>query len=353
MGIFDQQQNPFALSQRSLAPIQTGTVFDPLIALSSQIRSQQNDRLLAEQAKQTEAAGIAREDLLLGQKFEQQKELQTQKETAAQKKANVKATTELKKAEKKLRNTAKALVARSRLAGKTLSIEDATVLAAGGQGLPAKGQTIEINVDTKAIPGEKSTRAAIEKELISNFALRSNIASVDKTAKSIPDGLWTIQGKVSSAIEDFGSKLGLEGDPKGRRERDKLVTLIRDVGAMFDNYRKRVTGAQASVRELEILKKRMPVAEGFVNFDSKGDFFAKMRSIEEFTKEAEERLKTLRREGISIIPNETGRLIGKRPDGSLVDVEVEFPLSFGAAIPEPVDPRRERLEELRRKKAGG
>jgi len=332
MGIFDTNQNPFIQSQQSLAPIQTGTLFDPLIALGAQLRSRQNDQLIAEQKRKAAADAIARQDLLAQQKFDQERKLavlnsglsvakQAQKDAAALKVAEAKAKKALAGATRKV----DLLIKQGRVdpANRQAQID---AIAAGQTGTikpSGKGQKIEVNVDTF----DKAATNKIEKDLIQSFALSEQLKSIDKTAKSLPDKFWTIQGRLGSSIENFVSKVGIPSDPSERAGRDTFIRLVRDSGALFDNYRKAITGTQASVQELEILKTRMPVADGLINFDSKGDFFAKARSLGAFASATQDRLKRLRKDGVTIIKSDLG-LVGRRKDGSLVNVAIEYPLDF-------------------------
>ena len=325
MGLFDMQQNPFIQSQNTvnLGNIHTGTIFDPLVQLGAQLNAQNNDALIQQQAQKQ--AELKRQQQLQDMQTKQDNAVALKQLDIAHQEAVAKAKEA--KAQKLLAAKANALVKKAALGGKTLSLQDAMVLAQGGVGLPSKGQTIQVNVDTGKLPIGKVGQNEIDKSLINNSALADGVKRLDKEAKSLPDRFWTIQGRIGSTVDDFLSKVGFNLD---RGARDKFISLQRDAGALFDTYRKSVTGAQASVRELEILKERMPVVDGVINFDSKGDFFAKLRSLNDFQKAVHERNVKLKKEGISIIPSNNGSLVGIDRNGNKVDVESRFPLNLSS-----------------------
>lgn len=326
MGIFDQQQNPFALSPRSLAPIQTGTVFDPLIALSSQIRSQQNDRLLAEQATQAKQAGIEREDLLIGQRFEQQQTLQEDRQAEARDRAiSLAGSTkelEILKRQTKLED---AKVQHKR------NIEVAGVRATTRENAAnvREGSRIRREEAKLAAEGRRTRKSLLLKELPSPKDNANAIASIaaNKEANILMD---EIVGKLSFSTTGFIGWLrgGLEAvsgvikpdliDPDVTRIKDKsaiLLSTIRralaGVGVSSDRDTKDAVKIISSIdwsgRE-ETIREKLADLRDFINAKVKA-----AEAIREAHTSSKQGLKDLAAEAVESKPPAKGAR--KAPDG--------------------------------------
>jgi len=189
MGLFDSNQNPFALSQQSLQPIHTGTIFDPLIGLASQIRSQQNDQVKAELAKKAQSDAIARANALNAQKFQQQKDIVNLGITNKQKIADAKAAKKEKERIARVRSLSKGLgVNLTPQQEATLTPDDIKafrkVKIDNKKGKPAKPLSVT-SADIKAIPitlsADKDYVTAIAQSGDASGTIDSQIAS--KAAK--------------------------------------------------------------------------------------------------------------------------------------------------------------------------
>jgi hypothetical protein len=175
----------------------------------------------------------------------------------------------------------------------------------------------------------KPTINDIEKQQLGAANLRSRITTLKKSAQAVEDKYWTMQGRLGSAVDDIAAKVGKDRPVAEQKGRQNFVRMVQDAGSMFDTYRKDITGAAASVRELDILKTRMPNADGIVNFDSKVDFFTKMENLDKFNAAAMKRLADIKAKGFEIVPQDdpNAPLIAVK-DGQYIDVVGEFPLEL-------------------------
>ena len=330
----NQQQafNPVASNQTlQLSVPHTGQPIDALGRIGAFLQSQNNDRIMAEQAqqqadqaKQAQADKIAREDSLLAQKQKNALDLLDAKQKIELAKEKAKATKALESATRKV----DILIRQGRI--DPANREDQIKLMASGatgtvkpsgKGLGALGQGL--SDISEAVLGKKA-RNDTEKGLISTFSLDSSIKAMDNAAKSLPDKFWTIPGRIGSSIDNFASKV-FGGRPAAGR--GKFVDFLRTTNAAFDTYRSKITGAQASARELAILATRMPVADGTLNFDSKADYFAKLDSLNRFNDAAKKRQQALLRDGIRIVSQPgDDQFIGTK-DGKQINLEVSYPIS--------------------------
>lgn len=176
---------------------------------------------------------------------------------------------------------------------------------------------------------QKPTMTAIEKQQLGAANLQASIGDVRSAADAVPDDAWTVQGRVIGQIDDVLARFGKPRTKEDVQKRRAFTRMVSSAGRMFDDYRKQVTGAAAAVRELEILKTRLPNADGYLNFDSKVDFYSKLDNLEKFNKAAMERLAKIKSLGFEIVPSDTGNLLARNKDtNEIIDVAVEFPLDF-------------------------
>jgi len=196
---------------------------------------------------------------------------------------------------------------------------------------PPKGGGIKVNADGSVEIGyspltSKTTIGEVEKQQLQTNNAQAALDSVRKRADALPDPMWTVQGRGVSSAKDLLAKLGKPRSADEAKARRQYMQFIQSTGKYFDSYRKAITGAAAAKSELDQLMKRVPVAEGNVNFDSKVDFYAKMDFLQQFQDATARRLADLKANGIEIVPSKEGNLIGRDQGGNKVDVSAEFPI---------------------------
>lgn len=99
----------------------------------------------------------------------------------------------------------------------------------------------------------KKTEGAIEEAQLSAINTLNNLANVgDRYA----DEYLTYNGKVRAALAVTADKAGI-ASPKQKKLIEGMTQFGTSVDRMFNAYRKEITGAAASVQELEILKESM------------------------------------------------------------------------------------------------
>jgi hypothetical protein len=74
--------------------------------------------------------------------------------------------------------------------------------------------------------------------------------------------MFTLGGKIKQKVRGAIAQLDPNWVPKDEADKKRSMTLVKlDLERMFNLYRKLITGAQASVKEIEILRKTMPTTD--------------------------------------------------------------------------------------------
>jgi len=192
----------------------------------------------------------------------------------------------------------------------------------------SKGQTIQVNT------GEitKATRNTIEKNRALNRKSLFTLGAIEKTLNNVPDKLFTIPGRLISAGQDLGSKVGFDNrTQKDKSDRIKLQRFQVAGLNLVNDIRKQVTGAQASFIELQtFILPQVIDAQGTFSFDSKLDAKAKLGFLKQFLLSNEKRLAKIEKDGFNIISNQgDSNFIGFNPETKeTVDLTERYPLSM-------------------------
>lgn len=137
-------------------------------------------------------------------------------------------------------------------------------IEAGVSGVPNNNQIAASTVlgETSGAQSsmEKSTKAFIEKEIF-NDAKKVNTVN-DLVSKYKPE-YFTIEGRATNIGKEFLATLGLasEGDKIEIADRKQYMSAAEQV---FLAYKKEITGAQASVQEIEMLRKAILDPDTFI-----------------------------------------------------------------------------------------
>lgn len=118
-----------------------------------------------------------------------------------------------------------------------------------------KGGTTNINVNNA--PLTKSTTNQVQKDLIGEEALLADLETIKPGGSNYfdPEQL-TLQGRGETKIAEWMDAVGMSSD--GQKERlTKWTQFSNQVSQVFNQYRKEITGAAASVQELEQLKQSL------------------------------------------------------------------------------------------------
>ena len=104
------------------------------------------------------------------------------------------------------------------------------------------------------MPLAKPVVPAMQKDVIYGMDASARLAEIEKRFK--PEML-TYMGKAKNAANIFAEKAGMQLDPETKKQVRDMTGFRTSVEQNFNQYRKEITGAAASVQELDRLKKSM------------------------------------------------------------------------------------------------
>jgi hypothetical protein len=116
---------------------------------------------------------------------------------------------------------------------------------------------LEVNQGGYALPGDKNmvpsskTVNELQGDVTKNL---DTLARLDQLAENYSDEYLTYWGQGKGALQSVLNKAGMKIDPKYLTGKTKFSTGIQQ---LFNQYRKEITGAAASVQELDRLKQSM------------------------------------------------------------------------------------------------
>lgn len=94
----------------------------------------------------------------------------------------------------------------------------------------------------------------IAKSIVNN---ESNLSKLERIGEQYIPSFLTYGGKIKSALSGIKSKAGADLSPEEIKFVGDRRKFIQNINQLFNAYRKEITGAAASVQELESLKKAM------------------------------------------------------------------------------------------------
>jgi len=99
---------------------------------------------------------------------------------------------------------------------------------------------------------EKTTKASIEKSLVGSV---DQLLKLESIGNDIFKPALTLEGQAKNWIYKTKDYLGMELPKEQKEFLGKARVFIEDLEQYFNTYRKEITGAQAAVKELEMLRK--------------------------------------------------------------------------------------------------
>lgn len=115
----------------------------------------------------------------------------------------------------------------------------------------SSGTTINVNTGEKRQGLTKPTRNKIQKDLDALLTTKELLKGV---AENFDPESLTYKGQGMAFLERMGDKLGVP-EITGTKRLEKQTEFFNSVNKVFNAYRKDITGAAASIQELESLKK--------------------------------------------------------------------------------------------------
>ena len=94
----------------------------------------------------------------------------------------------------------------------------------------------------------------LSKSIINN---EQNLSRLDRIGSQFIPEFLTFGGRIGATISSLKSKAGVDLKPEDRKFLQNRRKFTQNINQVFNAYRKEITGAAASVQELESLKKAM------------------------------------------------------------------------------------------------
>lgn len=155
--------------------------------------------------------------------------------------------------------------------------KDGSVTFISGSGVTEEGNS----------PLTKSVKSAVQKDIMSDEDTLTRLADLES---NFDDYFFTYGGKAQAGFSDFMNKLDPSQKDKFTQERAAYVSNVRQY---FNAYRKWVTGAAASEKEMADIMKSIPSPD-----DSPQAFMAKLESTRRMTQKLLVRKKRYLAEGV-------------------------------------------------------
>lgn len=114
-----------------------------------------------------------------------------------------------------------------------------------------------VDIEGGAGEGQPLTQKSLNRAQDDIISTQSNLVDLDNIAKNYSDEYLTYKGQFGAAATKYKEKLGIETSEDERRFLANRTKFTQGVEQFFNKYRKEITGAAASVQELEMLKKSM------------------------------------------------------------------------------------------------
>ncbi len=97
----------------------------------------------------------------------------------------------------------------------------------------------------------KATKAQMEQKIAANQA---TLVGLGEVAKTFNPKLYTFWGKTRAALGGYADSLGIPIPDAEKKYQSEFATFQTSVKDVFNQYRKSITGAAASVQELKMLE---------------------------------------------------------------------------------------------------
>ena len=101
---------------------------------------------------------------------------------------------------------------------------------------------------------DKLVARNLTKSIINN---EQNLSRLDRIGSQFIPEFLTFGGRIGATISSLKSKAGVDLKPEDRKFLQNRRKFTQNINQVFNAYRKEITGAAASVQELESLKKAM------------------------------------------------------------------------------------------------
>ncbi len=129
---------------------------------------------------------------------------------------------------------------------------------------PTSQEIIRVTQDGtfERITGAGVSEQKLSKKIVTNLqekiiANENNLASLDRIGSQFMPEFLTYGGMYSATKAKIKSKAGFKLDPKEKDFLGKRRQFTQNINQFFNAYRKEITGAAASIQELDSLKKAM------------------------------------------------------------------------------------------------
>lgn len=139
-----------------------------------------------------------------------------------------------------------------------------TRVVEGLKPLPQKGETIRTlpGGGVEIIRGAVQPSAALPKPVVRDLTKtiinnENNLSRLNRIESQFVPDFLTFGGKIGAKISSLKSKAGLGVQPEAKEFLKRRRMFTQNINQLFNAYRKEITGAAASVQELESLKKAM------------------------------------------------------------------------------------------------
>lgn len=154
---------------------------------------------------------------------------------------------------------------------------DGSFIFASGKGVGAGGS-------------QKKTVTDLEKRLVT---FEQNISDLERIEEQVDPEFLTFMGRGKAFFSGLKSKAGIALSPKDKQFVQKRRAFTQNVNRFFNNYRRDITGAAASVQELNGLKKAM-----FTEDLSPVEFEAAFNEFKDSVFRSRRLIRKLHREGV-------------------------------------------------------
>ncbi|MDQ8200691.1 hypothetical protein QEH56_21165 [Pelagicoccus enzymogenes] len=131
---------------------------------------------------------------------------------------------------------------------------------------PKSGESIYVNPETGTVEitrgvgagkggnNSRSTQGKIEQKLMT---FREQLQMLDQLDANFDPNALTYKGKLSNAFMAVKEKAGMQLSPEEQEKQASIIRFTQGIEQLFNAYRKEITGAAASVQELDRLKASM------------------------------------------------------------------------------------------------
>jgi len=114
-----------------------------------------------------------------------------------------------------------------------------------------KGTGTNININTGNMPLAKPVQTDVQSKVVNSTEL---LSTLDKIKEAYDPEFLRYKGQIGAFATKIQDKAGITLDPKDKEFLQKRTKFVQQVERVFNAYRKEITGAAASVQELDRLK---------------------------------------------------------------------------------------------------